>query len=60
MLATGQDADGDPGGNMGCWFHDAWLRAWADSRRGRAEPDGGDEGRAGAPGIKAHRLSSRW
>jgi membrane protein len=20
---------------FGCWFHDAWLRAWADNRRGR-------------------------
>lgn len=45
MLATGQDADGDPGGNMGCWFHDAWLRAWADSRRGRAEPADGEQDR---------------
>jgi membrane protein len=25
---------------FGCWFHDAWLRAWADSRRDRKRPDG--------------------
>jgi membrane protein len=29
------------GGQLfGCWFYDAWLRAWADSRRGQAEPGG--------------------
>src|ERR1700733_667089 len=25
------------------WFHDGWLRAWADSRRDRGEPGGGEE-----------------
>jgi membrane protein len=31
------------GGQLfGRWFHDAWLRAWADSRSGRSEP--GEEG----------------
>jgi hypothetical protein len=25
------------GGQLfGCWFHDAWLRAWAETHRGRA------------------------
>jgi membrane protein len=41
------------GGQLfGCWFHDAWLRAWAHSRRGRAEPGGGQgpEGKAHRPG----------
>ena len=29
------------GGQLfGCWFHDAWLRAWADNRLGRKQPDG--------------------
>jgi membrane protein len=32
------------GGQLfGCWFYDAWLRAWEQSRRGHAEP-GGEEG----------------
>jgi membrane protein len=32
------------GGQLfGRWFHDGWLRAWADSRRGRREPGGGQE-----------------
>jgi len=27
------------GGQLfGQWFHDAWLRAWADSRRGDGQP----------------------
>ena len=31
------------GGQLfGRWFHDAWLRAWADNRRDRGQP-GGDE-----------------
>jgi membrane protein len=25
---------------FGRWFHDAWLRDWADARRGHTEPDG--------------------
>jgi membrane protein len=29
---------------LGRWFHDAWLRAWAHSRWGHAEPDGGEQG----------------
>jgi hypothetical protein len=34
------------GGQLfGRWFHDAWLRAWADSRRGRAEPADGEQDR---------------
>ncbi len=29
------------GGQLfGRWFHDGWLRAWAESRRGRREPAG--------------------
>jgi membrane protein len=36
------------GGQLfGCWFHDAWLRAWAHSRRGHPEPGGGEEGGRG-------------
>lgn len=36
------------GGQLfGCWFHDAWLRAWAHSRRGHAEPGGAEEGKQG-------------
>jgi membrane protein len=36
------------GGQLfGCWFHDIWLRAWAHSRRGHAEPGGRGAGRAG-------------
>ena len=32
------------GGQLfGRWFHDAWLRAWAYSRWGHAEPDSGEE-----------------
>jgi membrane protein len=32
------------GGQLfGRWFHDGWLRAWADSRRDRGEPGGGEE-----------------
>lgn len=28
------------GGQLfGCWFHDAWLQAWADNREGRKQPD---------------------
>ena len=34
------------GGQLfGRWFHDAWLRAWAHSRWGHAEPGGGKEGK---------------
>jgi membrane protein len=31
---------------LGCWFYDGWLRAWADSRWGHAQPGtgGGDQG----------------
>ena len=33
------------GGQLfGRWFHDGWLRSWADSRRGRGEPGCGEEG----------------
>jgi membrane protein len=31
---------------FGCWFHDAWLQAWADNRRGRGQPDGAETGSA--------------
>ena len=32
------------GGQLfGCWFYDAWLRAWADSRRGHPEPGSGEQ-----------------
>jgi membrane protein len=43
------------GGQLfGCWFHDAWLRAWAQRRRDHPEPGGGQ-----GPGGKAHRPDSR-
>ena len=33
------------GGQLfGRWFHDAWLRAWADSRWGNKEPGGEEDG----------------
>ena len=33
------------GGQLfGRWFHDAWLRAWAHNRWGKAEPGSGEEG----------------
>ena len=33
------------GGQLfGHWFHDAWLRAWAHSRRGHEEPGGEEPG----------------
>jgi membrane protein len=36
------------GGQLfGRWFHDAWLRAWADSRRGSKEPRGEEGGQGG-------------
>jgi membrane protein len=28
---------------FGCWFHDAWLRSWAHSRRGQGKPGGGQD-----------------
>jgi membrane protein len=38
------------GGQLfGRWFHDAWLRAWADNRSGYKQPGGGEEGH-GQPG----------
>jgi membrane protein len=38
------------GGQLfGRWFHDAWLHAWADSRRGLSEP-GGEGGGQDAQG----------
>ena len=41
------------GGQLfGRWFHDAWLRAWAHSRRGHAEPGGEKEGEQG-PGSQS-------
>ena len=33
-----------------CWFYDAWLRAWAHSRRGHAEPSGGEQDDEQGPG----------
>jgi membrane protein len=40
------------GGQLfGRWFHDARLQDWADSRRGRREPGGGEEGEPG-PGSQ--------
>jgi hypothetical protein len=41
---------------FGRWFHDAWLRAWADSPRGATEP-GREESGQDAEG-KGHRLGS--
>jgi membrane protein len=33
------------GGQLfGRWFHDGWLRAWADNRKGHKEPDGEEGG----------------
>ncbi|HEX5300807.1 MAG TPA: hypothetical protein VFW50_27825, partial [Streptosporangiaceae bacterium] len=29
---------------LGRWFRDAWLRAWPDSRRGRRQPGGEEQG----------------
>jgi membrane protein len=47
------------GGQLfGCWFYDAWLRAWADSRRCHPEPGSGERGGQG-PGVRAHRPGSR-
>jgi membrane protein len=41
------------GGQLfGRWFYDARLQAWADSRRGRGEPGGGEEGEQG-PGSQS-------
>jgi membrane protein len=41
------------GGQLfGRWFHDARLQPWADSRRGRGEPGGGEEGEQG-PGSQS-------
>jgi membrane protein len=38
------------GGQLfGRWFHDGWLRAWADSRRDRGEAGDGEEDQQ-APG----------
>jgi membrane protein len=38
------------GGQLfGRWFYEAWMRAWADRRRGRGKPGGGKESR-GEPG----------
>ncbi|HMD91707.1 MAG TPA: hypothetical protein VKG80_03605, partial [Trebonia sp.] len=34
---------------IGRWFHDAWLRAWADNGSGHRQPGGEKEGR-GQPG----------
>ncbi len=43
------------GGQLfGRWFHDGWLRAWADSRRDRGEPGGGAEDQQ-APGGQSTR-----
>jgi membrane protein len=41
------------GGQLfGCWFHDAWLRAWADDRRAHAGPGDGQEAGQG-PGSQS-------
>jgi membrane protein len=34
---------------VGRWFHDAWLEAWADNRRGRRQPGGEETGPAHEP-----------
>jgi membrane protein len=45
------------GGQLfGRWFHDAWLRAWADSRRGNNKP-GGEVGRQGGAGGQSPPLT---
>lgn len=47
------------GGQLfGCWFHDAWLKAWAHSRGGHPEPEGGQDGGQGPEG-KSHRPGSQ-
>jgi membrane protein len=41
------------GGQLfGRWYYEARLQAWADSRRGRGEPGGGEEGEQG-PGSQS-------
>jgi membrane protein len=46
---------------LGCWFHDVWLRAWADSRWGHRQPGTGSRGQSGeqasqrARGDRAYR-----
>jgi membrane protein len=34
---------------LGRWFHDAWLQAWADNRRGRGQPGDAAAGDSGPP-----------
>jgi membrane protein len=50
------------GGQLfGRWFHDAWLRAWADNRWGYKQPGGGEEGHgepSGEESESAHGDSS--
>jgi membrane protein len=41
---------------FGRWFHDARLQAWADRRRSRREPGGGEEGEQG-PGSQSTPLA---
>jgi membrane protein len=44
---------------FGRWFHDAWLRAWAHSRRGHRKPGGGGQKGEQGPRVQAHRPGSR-
>jgi membrane protein len=39
---------------LGCWFHNVWLEAWADSRRAHGEPG---EGAGAADGPASRRAS---
>jgi hypothetical protein len=44
------------GHSFGRWFYDARLQAWADSRQGRGEPGGGEQGEQG-PGSHSTPLA---
>ncbi len=50
---------------LGRWFHDGWLRAWADNHWGHRQPGDGGEGSGGSgldssrpTTIRTHRLGS--
>ena len=49
------------GGQLfGRWFHDAWLRDWAQSRWGYEKPEGGEKGaKSRTTGIKSPRSRGR-
>jgi membrane protein len=43
---------------LGRWFHDVWLRAWADSRWGHGQPGTGRRGQSGEQASQRGRASS--